>query len=74
MASWREFFTRISSLTPHLCPSRYPKLQFIALTYFLDLVLGRIGNNALPPLTLGALITTFATPGVSPFPAFGTGP
>ncbi|KAG1727621.1 ABC transporter type 1, transmembrane domain-containing protein [Suillus lakei] len=71
--SWRELFTRISRLTPHLWPSRYPKLQFIALICFLILVLGRI-VNALLPLTLGALITTFDTPGVSPFPAFGASP
>lgn len=71
--SWRELFTRISRITPHLWPSRYPKLQFIALICFLILVLGRV-VNAFLPLTLGALITTFDTPGVAPFPAFGVSP
>ncbi|KAG0708290.1 hypothetical protein DFH29DRAFT_476008 [Suillus ampliporus] len=71
--SWRELFTRISHLTPHLWPSRYPKLQFIAFICFLILVLGRI-VNALLPLTLGALIKTFDTPGAAPLPAFGSSP
>ncbi|KAG1878177.1 mitochondrial half-size ABC transporter [Suillus subluteus] len=71
--SWRELFTRISRITPHLWPSRYPKLQFIALICFLILLLGRV-VNAFLPLTLGALITTFDTPGVAPFPAFGASP
>lgn len=71
--SWRELFTRVSRIAPHLWPSRYPKLQFIALICFLILVLGRV-VNAFLPLTLGALITTFDTPGVSPFPAFGSSP
>lgn len=71
--SWRELFTRISHLTPHLWPSQYPKLQFIAFICLLILILGRI-VNALVPLTLGALITTFDTPGVAPLPAFGSSP
>ncbi|KAG2072289.1 hypothetical protein BDR04DRAFT_1153541 [Suillus decipiens] len=29
--SWRELFARISRITPHLWPSRYPKLQFLAV-------------------------------------------
>lgn len=71
--SWRELFTRVSRIAPHLWPSRYPKLQFIALICFLILVLGRV-VNAFLPLTLGALITTFDTPGVAPLPAFGSSP
>ncbi|KAG2741443.1 P-loop containing nucleoside triphosphate hydrolase protein [Suillus brevipes Sb2] len=71
--SWRELFTRVSRIAPHLWPSRYPKLQFIALICFLILVLGRV-VNAFLPLTLGALITTFDTPGVAPFPAFSSSP
>jgi len=71
--SWRELFTRIYHLTPHLWPSQYPKLQFIAFICFLILVLGRI-VNAFVPLTLGALVTIFDTPGVAPFPAFGSSP
>ncbi|KAG2125942.1 hypothetical protein DEU56DRAFT_823368 [Suillus clintonianus] len=71
--SWRELFTRISRLTPHLWPSHYPKLQFIAFICFLILILGRI-VNALLPLTLGALITTFDTPGKTPLPLFGASP
>jgi hypothetical protein len=43
------------------------------LICFLILILGRV-VNAFLPLTLGALITTFDTPGVSPFPAFGSSP
>ncbi|KAG1739682.1 hypothetical protein EDB19DRAFT_1978093 [Suillus lakei] len=71
---WRELFTcHMSRLALHLWPSHYPKLQFIALICFLLLVLGRI-VNALLPLTLGALITTFETPGIIPFPAFGASP
>ncbi|KAG2737047.1 hypothetical protein P692DRAFT_20884064 [Suillus brevipes Sb2] len=30
-SSWRELFTRVSRIAPHLWPSRYPKLQFIAV-------------------------------------------
>ncbi|KAG1745545.1 uncharacterized protein EDB91DRAFT_1328227 [Suillus paluster] len=71
--SWRELFIRISHLTPHLWPSRYPKLQFVAFICLLILVLGRI-VNALLPLTLGALISTFDTPGAAPLPAFGSSP
>jgi len=29
--SWRELFTRVYHLMPHLWPSKYPKLQFIAV-------------------------------------------
>ncbi|KAG0708293.1 ABC transporter type 1, transmembrane domain-containing protein [Suillus ampliporus] len=58
--SWRELFTRISHLTPHLWPSWYPKLQFIASVCFLLLVLGRI-VNALLPLTLDVLLPFFAS-------------
>ncbi|KAG1799838.1 uncharacterized protein HD556DRAFT_69973 [Suillus plorans] len=71
--SWRELFSRLSRITPHLWPSRYPKLQFIALACFFILVLGRV-VNAFLPFVLGALITTFDTPGVAPFPAFGSSP
>lgn len=71
--SWRELLTRVSRIAPHLWPSRYPKLQFIALICFLILALGRVVNASLP-LTLGALITTFDTPGVAPFPVFGSSP
>ncbi|KAG2095767.1 hypothetical protein BD769DRAFT_1394855 [Suillus cothurnatus] len=62
----------ISHCAPSLA-SRYPKLQFIALIYFLILVLGCV-VNAFLPLILGALITTFDTPGVAPFPPFGSSP
>lgn len=71
--SWRELFSRLSRIAPHLWPSRYPKLQFIALACFFILVLGRV-VNAFLPFVLGALITTFDTPGVAPFPAFGSSP
>ncbi|KAG2113884.1 uncharacterized protein F5147DRAFT_680298 [Suillus discolor] len=71
--SWRELFSRLSRIAPHLWPSRYPKLQFIALACFFILVLGRV-VNAFLPFVLGALITTFDTPGVVPFPAFGSSP
>ncbi|KAG2153648.1 uncharacterized protein EDB93DRAFT_1248550 [Suillus bovinus] len=71
--SWRELFTRVSRIVPHLWPSRYPKLQFIALICFFILILGRV-VNAFLPLVLGALINTFDTPGVTPFPAFGSSP
>jgi ATP-binding cassette subfamily B (MDR/TAP) protein 6 len=43
------------------------------LICFFILVLGRV-VNAFLPLTLGALISTFDTPGVVPFPAFGQSP
>ncbi|KAG2052405.1 hypothetical protein BDR06DRAFT_957682 [Suillus hirtellus] len=71
--SWRELFSRLSRIVPHLWPSRYPKLQFIAFACFFILVLGRVVNACLP-FVLGALITTFDTPGVVPFPAFGSSP
>ncbi|KAG0704214.1 hypothetical protein DFH29DRAFT_1038543 [Suillus ampliporus] len=71
--SWRELFTHISHLTPHLWPSQYLKLQFITFICFLLLILGHIVNTLLP-LTLGALISTFDTPGAAPLPAFGSSP
>ncbi|KAG1851118.1 hypothetical protein F4604DRAFT_1907202 [Suillus subluteus] len=47
-----------------------PKLTISQSICFLVLVLGRI-VNALLPLTLGALITTFDIPCITTFPAFG---
>ncbi|OAX32373.1 P-loop containing nucleoside triphosphate hydrolase protein [Rhizopogon vinicolor AM-OR11-026] len=69
--SWRELFTRVTHLTLHLWPSQSPKLQSISLLCLLILILGRI-VNALAPLTLGALITTFDNAGVVTFPSFGS--
>ncbi|KAG2358302.1 ABC transporter type 1, transmembrane domain-containing protein [Suillus spraguei] len=64
---------RILQIVPHLWPSRYPDLQFIAWSCLLILVLGRI-VNAFLPLTLGALITTFTTSSIAPFSLFGSSP
>jgi ABC-type multidrug transport system fused ATPase/permease subunit len=50
-----------------------PQLTISQLICFFILVLGRV-VNAFLPLTLGALISTFDTPGVVPFPAFGESP
>jgi ATP-binding cassette subfamily B (MDR/TAP) protein 6 len=50
-----------------------PQLTIPQLIYFLILVLGCV-VNAFLPLILGALITTFDTPGVAPFPPFGSSP
>ncbi|KAG2337843.1 hypothetical protein BDR05DRAFT_1045215 [Suillus weaverae] len=51
--------------------SRRQKEYFFRPHLFLHL--GRVVNTFLP-LTLGALITTLDTPGVAPFPAFGSSP
>ncbi|OJA10165.1 hypothetical protein AZE42_01820 [Rhizopogon vesiculosus] len=62
--SWCELFTRIYHLTPHLWPSQYPKLQFIAFICFLILILGRI-VNIFVPLTFANIVVSRITKGQS---------
>ncbi|KAG1721522.1 hypothetical protein EDB19DRAFT_1917263 [Suillus lakei] len=58
--SWQELFTRISRISGPPTIQSFNSSQRIV--------------NGLLPLTLGAFVTTFDTPDIAPFPAFGASP